>query len=184
MEKITQIIQLIISARGRVTKTGLLKLLFIVDEYSITHTGRPITDLDYKIWQFGPVSEQLLNAIDTNSLELHEGYILYKRDNETYFNTENNPEPSKDLLSKNEDTLISYALNEVSGIKDGDLVKYLHSEGSLWRVQASKLGVLEALESNSTTKTDHSIDFKVLIEGNPRLIANFERHQENVLFFS
>lgn len=39
--------------------TKLLKLLFLIDEESVLRTGVPITWLNYKAWQLGPVNEDV-----------------------------------------------------------------------------------------------------------------------------
>ncbi len=39
--------------------TKLLKLLFLIDEESMRRTATPITWLNYKAWQFGPVNEDV-----------------------------------------------------------------------------------------------------------------------------
>ena len=184
VQKLKQVIQVIITTRGSVSKTGLLKLLFIVDEYAIKHTGEPITDLDYKIWQHGPVAESVFNDIESNSIELDDGFEMVKSDKRIHFKRTSQERPNTDLLSQIEDTLMSYALDEVSGIRDTDLVTYLHSDESLWKKQAEALGILESLESKTGLRTtDYSIDFKELIEGNDRLMSNYLRYQENASCF-
>src|SRR5690554_1034689 len=47
------------------SKTKLLKLLYILDELSIKRSGIPFANLKYKVWKFGPVSEEIF--IDLSS---------------------------------------------------------------------------------------------------------------------
>ncbi|MDD2983849.1 MAG: DUF4065 domain-containing protein [Crocinitomicaceae bacterium] len=50
---------------GKITKTQALKLIYILDELSIKKSGIPFFNLKYKVWKFGPVSEELF--IDLSS---------------------------------------------------------------------------------------------------------------------
>ena len=43
----------------RLSKTKLLKLLYILDEISIKSSGIPFLNLQYKVWKYGPVSAEL-----------------------------------------------------------------------------------------------------------------------------
>ncbi len=43
----------------QLSKTKLLKLLYILDEISISRSGIPVLNLKFKAWKFGPVSEDL-----------------------------------------------------------------------------------------------------------------------------
>ena len=63
----------------QLSKTKLLKLLYILDEISIKKSGIPILNLKYKVWKFGPVSEELFIELSSDS-SLLEKFI--NRDNE------------------------------------------------------------------------------------------------------
>lgn len=41
------------------SKTKLLKLLYILDETSIRKWGVPFLNLKYKVWKFGPVAPEI-----------------------------------------------------------------------------------------------------------------------------
>ncbi len=43
--------------------TKLLKLLYLIDETAYFRTGVPVTWLDYKVWEMGPVAEELYNEL-------------------------------------------------------------------------------------------------------------------------
>ena len=48
----------ILKHQGIVFHTQLIKLLYLIDETAIKANGIPITWLDYKAWQFGPVAPE------------------------------------------------------------------------------------------------------------------------------
>src|SRR5579859_3818061 len=43
--------------------TKALKLLYLIDETAYTRTGVSVTWLDYKVWEMGPVAEELYNEL-------------------------------------------------------------------------------------------------------------------------
>src|SRR5688572_1795279 len=53
-----------LSARiSNLNMTKALKLLYLIDETSYMRTGVPVTWLDYKVWEMGPVAEELYNEL-------------------------------------------------------------------------------------------------------------------------
>src|ERR1700728_1972363 len=43
--------------------TKALKLLYLIDETSYMRTGVSVTWMDYKVWEMGPVAEELYNEL-------------------------------------------------------------------------------------------------------------------------
>jgi len=43
--------------------TKALKLLYLIDETAYVRSGVPVTWLDYKVWEKGPVAEELYNEL-------------------------------------------------------------------------------------------------------------------------
>ncbi|MDI9605335.1 MAG: DUF4065 domain-containing protein, partial [Bacteroidota bacterium] len=42
-----------------ISKTKLLKLMYMLDEISIIRSGIPFFNLQYKVWKLGPVTEEI-----------------------------------------------------------------------------------------------------------------------------
>ena len=57
-EKIGNLMVYILKHQGIVFHTQLIKLLYLIDETAIKDDGIPVTWLDYKAWQFGPVAPE------------------------------------------------------------------------------------------------------------------------------
>src|ERR1700744_2505794 len=53
--------------------TKALKLLYLIDETSYMRTGVSITWLDYKVWEMGPVAEELYNELRNDQSLLQNG---------------------------------------------------------------------------------------------------------------
>ena len=43
--------------------TKALKLLYIIDETSMKESGVPVTWLEYKVWEKGPVAQEIYDEI-------------------------------------------------------------------------------------------------------------------------
>ena len=54
MQKIGNALVYLSSHISDLSKTKLLKLVYLLDEVSIRKSGVPIFNLTYKVWKFGP----------------------------------------------------------------------------------------------------------------------------------
>ena len=61
----------LIEKMGFLPKTSLLKLVYILDEYSVKKRGFPMFNLQYEIWKYGPVCQDLY-------IEFNDGASLLK----------------------------------------------------------------------------------------------------------
>ncbi|MEA5514069.1 type II toxin-antitoxin system antitoxin SocA domain-containing protein [Nodularia sp. UHCC 0506] len=52
------------ATKGYITKTQLIKFLYLADLYSIKWTGKQLTDLDWRYYQFGPWNEGIDTALN------------------------------------------------------------------------------------------------------------------------
>lgn len=148
------------SSVGELTKTKLLKLLFILEESSIKKYGRPFFGVDFKIWQFGPVAiplfdgltnwedQFLRNYIQKNSFDEYEGIVDFS-DNEF----------SDNDINVLEDT-VKFARHKTAE----DLVKHTHSANSLWRRGAILHDVYDKFMARELKFTEFNIDFTLLFE--------------------
>ena len=58
-DKIGNLIVLLAGRLKPLYHTKLIKLLYLIDEEAVKDGGIPITWLDYKAWQYGPVSVRM-----------------------------------------------------------------------------------------------------------------------------
>jgi uncharacterized phage-associated protein len=52
------------ATKGYITKTQLIKFLYLADLYSVKWTGKQLTDLDWRYYQFGPWNEGIDVALN------------------------------------------------------------------------------------------------------------------------
>ena len=181
-EKIGFVLNYLASNIEVLSMTKALKLLYIIDETSIKETGAPITWLDYKVWEMGPVAIEIYNEIK------HKQYICYKGKDITVIDyVELTVVDNKDreeiyikprvdfndrIFNKYEMELLYLTVFKFGNWTAKDLIEYLHLENSLWH-KSVKEHNLEELFASGKKKTNYSIEFNELIENNPILsLAN------------
>lgn len=169
-----------LSARVQnLSMTKALKLLYLIDETSYMRTGVPVTWLDYKAWEMGPVAEELYNELrfDQKLLQHNKPLSL-----ENFIRTE-----KKD--SAEGQTLITlfpkgeYNLGEFSGFEielidniidrfgtytAKQLIQLLHEKDTLWHKCVSDNNLKLNFKVYSK-KSNHNIDFSELIINDPVL---------------
>lgn len=82
------------ATKGYITKTQLIKFLYLADLYSVKWTGKQLTDLDWCYYQFGPWNEGIDAALnEMNGKEI----IQESQYNATYIRPVNQAAQADDL---------------------------------------------------------------------------------------
>jgi uncharacterized phage-associated protein len=178
-DKIGNLLNYLSSKIANLSMTKALKLLYLIDETSYMRTGVPITWLDYKVWEKGPVAEELYN-------ELRYNQAIVKNDKvynlEKFISTEKKDgadgkmqitiypegEYCLDDFSTFEVELIDNIIDKFGHYTANQLINLLHEENTLWHKSVSD----NNLQLNFKVygkKSNHTIDFAELIKNNPLL---------------
>lgn len=181
-EKIGFVLNYLATNIDYLSMTRALKLLYIIDETSIKETGSPITWLDYKVWEMGPVAEDIYNEIKYKQHICYQGKDITISDYIDFEYKENKDREeiylkpkvnfNERIFNKYEMELLYMTVFKFGNWTATDLIEYLHLENSLW-YKAVKQHNLESAFANGRKKTNYSIEFNELIENNPILsLAN------------
>lgn len=181
-EKIGFVLNYLASNVNVLSMTKALKLLYIIDETSIKETGSPLTWLDYKVWEMGPVAIDIYNEIKHKQHICYQGKDITITDYVDLSIVDNNKREEiylKPKIDFNERIFNKYEMNllYLTVFKFGnwtakELIDYLHEENSLWH-KSVKEHNLEEVFANGNKKTNYSIEFNELIANNPILsLAN------------
>ncbi len=141
--------------------TKLMKLMFFIDQEATKIKGTPITWLDYKAWQFGPVSPELFysknkgfnkfsNFVNFDSTGTSNACIV--KPIKSFDNSE---------FSDWDLEIIEDVLKKYGKLNTDELVQLTHEEGSLWD-KAVKESKIRFSTDNKTS--DISLDFLELID--------------------
>ena len=169
LEKIGQTVVYLSKNIPQLSKTKLLKLLYILDEISIKRSGIPFLNLKYKVWKFGPVSEELF--IDLSSEPQLLGRYIEKNSEDGVHYVVPAVDFNDDEFSDNEIELMDLVINKFGTQTGKDLVSYTHRTNSPWYNTAKDNDVLELLENEIINNTQYLIDMGQLISHDERKTA-------------
>lgn len=157
------------------TKTKLLKLLYILDEVSIKKSGIPLLNLKYKVWKFGPVSEELFIDLSTEP-SLLKNYIKRElKDNQNYIVPAS--AFSDDEFSDNDLDVMNLVIDQFGSKSSKELVSYTHRKNSPWHITAQQYAVLDLLEKELINNTEYLVDLSVLVAHDEKKKQLFEQYQ-------
>lgn len=180
VDKIGNTIVFLSKAVPDLTKTKILKILFLLEEASIKKYGYPFFGIDFQIWKLGPVAKDIFIDLSEDTTTLLADYITRDEQNPSVFKSIK--EFNDDEFSDNDLDLLAVILDFVKDKSASTLVKYTHGPNSLWRKSAIKNGVLELLEDELINSTEFNVDFSILFEKNPIMLERFEEVKENLEF--
>ena len=157
--------------------TKALKLFYLIDETSYMRTGVSVTWLDYKVWEMGPVAEELYNELRFDQSLLQNGEPINL---ESFIETEKLDGPggqqqiiirpkghyNLDEFSPYETELIDNVIDRFGTYTAKQLINLLHEENTLWHKYVSD----NDLKLNFKVygkKSNHTIDFAELIKDDP-----------------
>lgn len=171
--KIGNLIALLANKIPDLYMTKVLKLLYVIDETSVTETGLTVTDIKYKVWIKGPVPVPIYYDL------LHDDSIL-----KNYFDVKKVPiKNSKKLriqilpkeavqfddneFSEYEMELIERIINDYGDWSTNRLINHLHKEGSAWKKVVDENGLEDLFKTDEVNVTNYPIEFADLIKDKP-----------------
>ncbi len=163
-----------------VTKTHLLKLVFIIEEIAVKKYGIPFFDLRFDVWKLGPVSKDLFVELSEEP-ELLASYISRRVVNGNAC-IEAKMEFSDDEFNDKELELLEEISNRFQYCTANELINFTHRTESIWYKTALKNGVLDLLEKGQMTTTNIQIPLEEVIEGEEEKLALHRNHKKFIAF--
>lgn len=157
--------------------TKALKLLYLIDETAYMRTGVSVTWLDYKVWEMGPVAEELYNELRYDQSLLQNGEPLNL---ESFIQTEKTegfggqtqiiirPKGQYRLeeFSAYEKELLDNVIDKFGSYTAKQLINLLHEENTLWHKHVTDNDLKLNFQVYGK-KSNHTIDFAELIKDDP-----------------
>jgi len=191
-DKIGSLLNYLSTQIPNLSMTKALKLLYLIDETSYMRTGVPVTWMDYKVWEMGPVAEELYNELRFDQkLVQHDKPLSL----EHFIRTEKKdtidgqlqvtlfPNGKYDLgeFSAFEKDLIDNIIDRFGTYTAKQLIQLLHENNTLWH----KCVTDKNLKLNFRvygSKSNHTIDFSELIINDPFLQMSAQAAFESMQF--
>lgn len=141
----------------QLSKTKLLKLLFLMEEYMVKRYHVPFLALPYEVWKAGPVAKDIF-------IDLSDGVVLMKdfvkaemKENGMYIKA---IKPfCDDEFSDCEIEMMDEVIKKHGHKTATQLVNETHKEGSLWYEVAKENGLLEDFANSISNNSSYLIDF-------------------------
>jgi uncharacterized phage-associated protein len=166
-----------LSPATEVSKTHLLKLVFILEEMSVKKFGLPFFNLRFEVWKLGPVSQDLFVEL-TDEPDLLAGYITREQIAENRFIIRPLKPFSDDEFSDLELDLMQQVADRFKFCTAKELINFTHRKESPWYITAQRHGLVESLESGKINTTNIEIDLSELIQDEAEKLSRFRMHQE------
>lgn len=158
------------------SKTKLLKLIFLIEETSIKKYGLPIFNLPFLVWKYGPVAKDIY-------VDLSDDGVLFNKYISTKQNGNNTIVSAKigfsdDEFSDNEIKILDLVVDKFGSYSAEQLVTLTHREHSLWYITAKENGVLEYLQTEKINNTNIEIDLSRTLENDSFKKEIYLQHRE------
>jgi uncharacterized phage-associated protein len=158
------------------SKTKLIKLIYLIEEISIKKFGIPFFDLRFDVWKLGPVSRDLYVELTGDPVLLNE-YIIKEQLDENIFVK---PKISfiDDEFSDNDIKVLDLVVDHYATTSTQELIKLTHRQHSPWYITAKEHDLLEKFEQGLLNTTDIEIDLSKLISDDPIKKAFYLENKE------
>lgn len=145
----------------QLSKTKLLKLLYLMEEYSVARFQTPFLGLQYEVWQAGPVAKDIFIDLSETPILL-DGFVAREvMDGKTYITATR--DFSDEEFSDNDMTVMDDILR-IHGQKTArQLVELTHGEQGLWYATAKRNNLLQLFDEKLINNSDCPIDLGELL---------------------
>ncbi len=138
------------------SKTKLLKLLYLLEESFAKKYQLPFLNLEFEVWQAGPVARDVFIDLSDEPLLLKDYITIEKKEDATYIKPA--VDFSDDEFSDNEIDMLDLIVEHFGPLTAADLVKRTHQKNSNWYNVAKEKGLLYLFENRLTNSSDEKID--------------------------
>ena len=139
------------------SKTKLLKLLYLMEERMALKYHVPFIGIPYEVWQAGPVAKDVFIDLSDGPYLLKSFVVTEFKDGGTFI------KPIADFddneFSECEIEMMDEVLKKYGNMTASDLVSETHKKGTLWYRTAARTGVLESFNKHECNNSDQLIDF-------------------------
>jgi uncharacterized phage-associated protein len=157
------------------SKTKLLKLIYLLEETSVKKNSLPFFGIPFEVWQAGPVAKEIFIDLDYEPCLFAKFITLYKNKSSTYVSAKSSFQD--DEFSDNDIDVMDYVIEKYGSKTAKQLVQLLHKKGSAWHNQAEKNGLMNAFNNKITNSSSNEIDFTYYLSG-----CESERYKDCIEF--
>ena len=161
------------------SKTKLLKLLYLMEEYSVKEFQTPFLGIPYEVWQAGPVAKDIFIDLSETPTILNGFVKKVVKNNNTYI--EPIAEFSDNEFSDNDIIVMDNVISIYGKETAKQLVDITHKKNSLWYNIAQKNNLIELFKQGKINNSDYQIDFSEQLSERDKI---FYREQMDFLLIA
>lgn len=159
------------------SKTKILKIIYLLDETSVKQYGIPFLNLQYKVWQLGPVNTDIYSDLSPEHTLLKDFIKLnFKKTGECYI------EPKKkfhdDEFSQIELQLLDTVIKKYGHLSARELIKICHRPSTIWYKIAKENGLLESFRKRHKNTSDYYIDLSQHLSTDKHKTELYNSHRD------
>lgn len=156
-QKLGNAIVYIAQHTSNLSKTKLLKLLYLMEERMVLKYHVPFIGIPFEVWQAGPVAKDVFVDLSDGPFLL-KGFVTTEfRDGGTFIKAVTDFDDSE--FSECEITMMDDVLNKYGSMTASELVLETHKKGTLWYRIAARYGLLDAFNKHECNNSDFQINF-------------------------
>lgn len=156
------------------SKTKLLKLLYLLEETFVKKYQLPFLNLEFEVWQAGPVARDLFIDLSDEPNLLKDCIRIKKKSDGTYIKPIS--KFSDDEFSDNEIEMLDLIIEHFGSKTALELVKRTHQKSSNWYAIAKSKELLELFNDKMTNSSDEKIDLTWYLDEKGKEIFNEQSH--------
>jgi uncharacterized phage-associated protein len=166
-----------------VSKTKLLKLLYLLEERSVLETGTPFLNINFEVWKLGPVAKEIFISIEDSRMSESQGWIddyitckrhLFKKG--TFLMPNNQFDDSE--FSDSDIHLMDTIIKEFGDKSANELIAVTHRETCLWYKVAKENNLLGKFKDGTQSSSDCKIEFKDIISDDPQKLSKYNSYKD------
>jgi uncharacterized phage-associated protein len=161
IEKLGNTIIFFLEKVSDLSKTKILKLLYLLEEAFIERYGSPMLGIDFEVWQTGPVSRDVFVELSSEPLLLQDHIDVECDGKSAVIKPKKNFEDR--FFTDSELEMLDFIIDRFGDLSSKQLVNFTHQAGSLWYQIAKEKGYLEAFSSGKLNSSSDKIDFSSLM---------------------
>ncbi len=156
-QKLGNTIVYIARKKSNLSKTQLLRLLYLMEERMALKYHIPFIGIPFEVWQIGPVAKDVFVDLSDSPYLLKNFVKTDFKDGGTFIEAIADFDDNE--FSECEIEMMDEILAKYGNMTASDLVSETHKEGTLWYRTAVRTGLLEAFNKYECNNSDQQIDF-------------------------
>ncbi|GHT57222.1 hypothetical protein AGMMS49982_24230 [Bacteroidia bacterium] len=155
------------------SKTKILKLLYLIEEHSAIKNNTPFFGINFEVWQAGPVAKDFYIDLSDDEPVLLRNFITKTDESGSTYIHSKTPF-CDDEFSDNDIELLDEVIRKFGNKTATQLVELTHNENSAWYCIAKDNELLDDFTNGKKNHSDKEIDFTYYLNG-----CSAERYLEN-----